>query len=404
MSKVKICAVLVVAVGLYATATASASASWFVEGEELASTAALATTAKVTEEPTLTFSGVTVKCSGSTLNSVKPELLAPNKLTVSSLVFSGCTASGENCTLSGTTIGTLPLTAELTEQTVPEDKATFAPKTGTLFATLKLQGETCAETGKLAVTGKATTLLPTGQEENTTQTIKANTTKTSGELKIGSTAAELTGAAGLELATAKPFAATGERVWWVGTKKLSEWTNMTRAFVVGEKPITQIVKTKGYAIECKKIQVTGGFIRNAEEIEAQFKFKGCGVTSPATGCALQSPEMTFEAEGSLLPASRFDFVPKMTYFTKYEITGGGGCAPKGKYGLKGIIPARLVQPEVRQASHGIKFELDLPSKIRSEKEEGMKPEEEVTISGEISDVKIIEVVGEGGTEWLSMAP
>jgi hypothetical protein len=200
-----ITATLIAAFAFSVLAASPASAGWFVEGEELASgsTAALATAAKVSEEPVLTFAGVTIKCSGSTLNSVKPELVAPNKLTASSLSFSGCSASGEECTLEKSEIGTLPLTAELTEQTYPEDQATFKPKTGTLLATIKFTTSGgCLDSGeKVALTGSGTATLPTGQEENNTQTIKANTTKTSGTLKVGSIAAGLTGAAGLQLAT-----------------------------------------------------------------------------------------------------------------------------------------------------------------------------------------------------------
>jgi hypothetical protein len=201
-----IIATLIAALAFSAVVVNTASAAWFIEDEELTSTAALATTAKVSEEPTLSFGTTIIKCSGSTLNSVKPEIMALNQITAASLSFSGCsvTSSGE-CALIGTTIGTLPITAELTEQTYPEEKATFTPRTGTTFATIKLEGSNCAETGKVPVTGKAATALPTGQEENKTQSIKADTTKASGELKVGSTSAELTGAAGFELATGNVF-------------------------------------------------------------------------------------------------------------------------------------------------------------------------------------------------------
>jgi hypothetical protein len=190
---------------LGAVVVCSASADWFTSDSELASgsTAALAQTAKVDEDYVLKFKGVTIKCASHGLNSVQPEIAAPNKLTASSLVFGECTASGENCTLSKTTIGTAPVTAELTEEDLLGDEAVFKPQTGTVFATIKLEGSLCPVAETLPIKGSVAADLPMGQSENTLQEIK--TKASSGELKVGSSEAEFAGAAELKLASGATF-------------------------------------------------------------------------------------------------------------------------------------------------------------------------------------------------------
>jgi hypothetical protein len=188
-----------------AIAASTASAGWFVEGQELASgsASALATTAKVDENYVLKFSSVTVTCSGGTLNSVKPEIAAPNKITASSLVFNECSASGGECSLARTTIGTLPVTTELTtEGTVQADKGTLKPNTGKVLATLQFTGSKCAFAEEVVpVRGSVAVHLPTGAEDNETQLISANATAASKELEVGSSVASLTGSILSELAS-----------------------------------------------------------------------------------------------------------------------------------------------------------------------------------------------------------
>jgi hypothetical protein len=196
--------VLVLASAVCAVAASSASAGWSIEGVELpaGSKAALATTAKVTENFKLAAAGVTIECTGANLNSISPEIVGPSKIAASSLTFSECKAN-TNCTVTKT-IGTVPVLAELTEQTAPEDKAVFAAETKTTIATIKYEGELCALEGIQPITGKASISLPRGQEGKTLQEIRANTT--SGELKLGSNAATLKGVAELRLASGKEFA------------------------------------------------------------------------------------------------------------------------------------------------------------------------------------------------------
>lgn len=187
---------------LYMTTAGSASAGWFVEGSELTGSAALATTAAVDEAFKLEVPSVatTVKCSGSTLSSTSPEIVAPSRIAMASITFSSCKTEGTGgCTLAAETISSLPLLAELTELTYPEDKAAFTPKTKKTFAAIHFEGGTCALAGIQPVTAatKLSATLPTGQEEKTLQQIKVKTTK--GDLKLGLNEAELTGAALIKL-------------------------------------------------------------------------------------------------------------------------------------------------------------------------------------------------------------
>jgi len=186
--------VLVVALGI----PASASAGWFVEGEEVTTAALLATTAKVDQSSVLKGSGVTVTCSGATLNSVSPQIASPNKLTASSLEFTGCSAAAP-CSLAKSTITTEPVVAELTEQAPPAVPAVLKPKTGTKITKIDLEGEECAIAGETSVTGQARVLFPAGEEKNELQALVWEPKESTAELKLGSAGASLTGSVLLKL-------------------------------------------------------------------------------------------------------------------------------------------------------------------------------------------------------------
>jgi hypothetical protein len=179
------------------------AASWKVNGAALTGTAALAKTAEVTEAWKLTASGTNVECAGKALSATSEVIEAPNKGSVSSLIFSECKAS-EPCSIAGTEVKTVPLVSE-TEGGEGAEGAKFIlkPKTKTILATIDFLGSTCALLGVQPVTGKATTLLPNGFLEKTLQEISTNIPSSSGELKVGSSAAELKFKALLKLETGK---------------------------------------------------------------------------------------------------------------------------------------------------------------------------------------------------------
>jgi hypothetical protein len=122
-----------------------------------------------------------------------------------SLEFTECKSLVENCSLSSSSISTVPILVEVTLESTKADVATFTPETKTVFATFAFVGEKCAIIGTQAVTGKAKVLAPTGREERTLQLIKSITTAVSGELKIGSSGATLEGAALLRLASGETW-------------------------------------------------------------------------------------------------------------------------------------------------------------------------------------------------------
>jgi hypothetical protein len=203
-SPIELAIAVLVASVLYAATAAAASADWFVEGSELSGTAALATKATVDEAFKLKAAGVTVECAGGTLNGTSPEIKLPSTVAATSLTLSECKAS-EHCTLATKTIGTLALLAEVSTILYPEAKATFLPKQSK-FAAVHFEGAECALAGVQSLTGKATALLLSGEVESKQQEIKLKTTEASKELKLGSSAAELTGLTLLSLASEKEWA------------------------------------------------------------------------------------------------------------------------------------------------------------------------------------------------------
>jgi hypothetical protein len=122
------------------------------------------------------------------LGAVSSQLESPNKTSAASIVFKGCTASGENCTLSSAmkeTIGTLPVTTEVTLDGALAFQGVGQAKTGSTLATLKLEGSLCAETAKLPIKGIARWLAPTGGQERATHSLSLNVTKAQEELEVG---------------------------------------------------------------------------------------------------------------------------------------------------------------------------------------------------------------------------
>jgi len=146
---------------------------------------------------------VTIVCSGKTLNGVAPQIESANKGSVTDIEFTECTAS-TLCSLNGKTIKTVAVSVEATLEGAESVLATFAPKSGTLFTTVTLEGVECALEGAQPISGHAKVLAPTGQRENTWQKINA-ITPANGELKIGSSAAELCGSALLKLSNSETW-------------------------------------------------------------------------------------------------------------------------------------------------------------------------------------------------------
>jgi hypothetical protein len=198
--------VAVLALSMVASASASAAtAGWMVGGTQLVGSAAVATTAAVDEVYKASAGGLEVECSGATLNNVKPEISAANKGTSASIVFTGCKSLTKSCAISKSEIATVPVTIEVTLEGALGVSSTFSPQSGTLINTFKFEGEACSVAGLKAVTGKATTSTPVGQDEHTLQLSSVNTSATSAELKLGASAASVSGSSLLKLASGLPW-------------------------------------------------------------------------------------------------------------------------------------------------------------------------------------------------------
>lgn len=207
MSWTALAATLLISAAFAASANA-ATQEWMVGGTALSGSAPLASTAATMETFTLQFSGVTIDCTGS-LNDVDAKLEAPATFGIKNLEFTGCTATGKNCSLVGTTLGTLPLRAETTLEGAEGAKIAFSPRTGTLFATLELTGSKCSYAEEVQpVGGKATAILPTLRQEHKLQEIafgKTGGIESSEELEVGGKSASLAGSALLKLASSKQW-------------------------------------------------------------------------------------------------------------------------------------------------------------------------------------------------------
>jgi hypothetical protein len=206
MSKAKpiitVCLSMLTLSALTSTAASAATAGWMVNGTLLTGSKALSTTAAVDEIWRLEAAGITITCSGTNINSTGPEILAPNKGAAKSVTFNGCSANA-NCS-APISISTLPILAEATLDGTLAVKEIIKPETGSTFTTIQFEGALCALEGVQPIKGKAS-VLASGHEEHTLQEFHSTVTKGSGELKIGSIAAELNGASLIRLASGESW-------------------------------------------------------------------------------------------------------------------------------------------------------------------------------------------------------
>jgi len=199
-----IAAVLVGVLGTGASASA-ATAGWMVNGTQLTSTAAVASTSSVDEVMKLSGGGIEVECTGKTVQMLNPTITAANRGNTSSLILGGCAAKTTNCDLSVTSIRTLPLTMEVTLEGALNTEGKITPTTGTELATFKFEGEKCAVAGTKPVTGSAVVSFPRGQVEFALHPGEVNITATELTLKLASSAAKISGAALVRLASSTPW-------------------------------------------------------------------------------------------------------------------------------------------------------------------------------------------------------
>jgi hypothetical protein len=209
MSKAKLvittCIVTFAFSAVVSASSSAVTAGWMVNGTMLIGSKAVATTAAVDEFIKIKAAGVTIECKGSTINGVAPELKSPNRGGAASLEFTACKSITANCEISSEKISTRTILLEATLEGALAIKVSLVPETKNGFATIEYDGALCALQGVQPLSGKWTMLAPTGQDERTLQLLNLVTTEASGELKVGSSAAELKGSALWRLASGESW-------------------------------------------------------------------------------------------------------------------------------------------------------------------------------------------------------
>jgi hypothetical protein len=199
MARLKMMVVpFLVAVAFGAVGLASASAAeagWMVNATLLKGTAAVGATAKVEQFSKLTSSGLTIECTGSTLNGVAGRIESPNKASVTTLEFTGCgTVPSTVCQLEGTTIRTVPISVSNTLEGTLGIKATLKPAIGSIFTTLKFLGSECSFASEVEpVEGDVGVTDASGQDEAVGQLGTTNVTEAEKLLKMGESNASIKG-------------------------------------------------------------------------------------------------------------------------------------------------------------------------------------------------------------------
>lgn len=178
-----------------AAASATASAEWMVGGTNLVGSAALGN-AGVLKTGQLTVTGVTtVVCNGKEVVLHSGSIIAPDKILVSSVLFSECKGNNAPCdTITNGKIATVPIHGVAKLDGTLSTYITLLPETKTIFAQIAFSNPECPLLvgGGAPVTGRASLLVHEGKDERLAHSALLFTLP--GDLKVGSNAAEITGA------------------------------------------------------------------------------------------------------------------------------------------------------------------------------------------------------------------
>jgi hypothetical protein len=202
MSRVKVTAMALFAViAMSAVAVSSASAEWLVSGKALSGTAPLTTAAVVDAKTKLLVPSVedlTIECAGSTLDGVEPRIEGTDRGFASSLTFLACSTinPATNCKIESQPVGisTNPILALAALKAGEEDKVTFTPETGKVFASIAFSTtNTCAFNGVEGVKGSVTVGAPGGTLESETHSIVGLGSVENNSLEVANSKAYLIG-------------------------------------------------------------------------------------------------------------------------------------------------------------------------------------------------------------------
>jgi hypothetical protein len=200
---IKVAITLIALVALCSIDAASASASWFVGGTELKTSAAIATTAVVDEHTILLVPAVedlSIECSGGTWHLDAGVIGSFTRffIKVFHIDFLACNTikptTGCGLVLPNQTIDTLPIAGSLSLKGVTQDSVTLSPLTGKILAELEFkETNTCAFNGLEGVKGSVTVNAPTGQAEEVAQAIVGIGSVENNSLEVASSKAYLIG-------------------------------------------------------------------------------------------------------------------------------------------------------------------------------------------------------------------
>lgn len=180
------------------TPATAATAGWKVNGTFLTGSSLVLSTATVDNEFKMKAAGIAFACPSNNLTNIGATMVAPNKGEATTIVLKECASQSPSCKIPST-ITVVPIVGETTLDGLLAVKAVIKPKTKTVYATIKFEGAECALLGVEPITGQGSGLSPTGQDERTLQQIISTTTEASGELKVGSSPAEVVGSALIQL-------------------------------------------------------------------------------------------------------------------------------------------------------------------------------------------------------------
>jgi hypothetical protein len=192
------------------SATAFAGGQWDINGTPLAAHATVGLTNILVLNDgqfKILATGETpeIVCKGHEVSLVKGVLIGPDGLLASSVAFRECSVrNSENCTLGSSIIETVPVHALAHLDGTLNALLLVLPETKATFATVKYDGNLCALESVATLTGGFHILVH--EAIHSTKRKRALAFSLKGQLKDGSSEAELSGLVGdLELTSGLPW-------------------------------------------------------------------------------------------------------------------------------------------------------------------------------------------------------
>jgi hypothetical protein len=185
-----------------ASAASAVTPKWWLAGNLLTGSAALAEETNVTSALKIKTTTFTFECKKVKIK--KGFIESPSSRSEEAEIFEECSVvSRPECSIGATS--TKPLKAVL-ERVGEAIKLKFEPQTGTEVATIKVTGATCALAGSYTLTGTMVCEYP-GVESETIEHPLEFTPTSGSSVKVGALAAEFTGTDKVSLVSGKTWSA-----------------------------------------------------------------------------------------------------------------------------------------------------------------------------------------------------